>query len=181
MGDKSPISCFRLDLCQSRHLVVHTRHCSALDWRALAISGWLLLHRKCLVRQTKKNRRKNIKIRTVTNRTPQIPQKESSLLFLERINSEDNREIRKVLDRRVLLFHSCIGYRRLLRLFGDCVSSLPGQEWRYGPIFFRIPEQSWWIMIIVKITIAAFIAVPWLFGRLIEVLHIEIIVRKKRD
>jgi len=69
----------------------------------------------------------------------------------------------------------------LLRLFMDYTSSLPAQEWRYGPIFLRIPEQSWWIIVIVIVAITSLIALPWLFGRLIEVLHTEFVVKKKPE
>jgi len=67
----------------------------------------------------------------------------------------------------------------LIRLYMDYLSSLPAQEWRFGQIFFRIPEQSWWIIVIVIVAIASFIVVPWLYGRLIEVLHDEFIEKRR--
>jgi len=69
----------------------------------------------------------------------------------------------------------------LFRLFEDYMSSLPGQDWRFGPIFFRMPEQAWWIIIAVIVAIVSVLFVPWLFGRLIEALHTEIILRKKPE
>jgi len=67
----------------------------------------------------------------------------------------------------------------LLRLYGDYMASLPAREWWFGPLHFRIPEQSWWIAIIVIVALVSFIFLPWFYGRLVEVLHNKFIIEKK--
>jgi len=69
----------------------------------------------------------------------------------------------------------------LFRLFDDYMASLPGQDWWFGPIFFRIPEQAWWIIVTIIVAIVSILVVPWLYGRLIEALHTKIILRKNPE
>jgi len=69
----------------------------------------------------------------------------------------------------------------LINLVSSWFSSLPLQTiYKSDGLFeITIPQQSEWMVIIILFAVCVVIIVPWLYGRLIEFLHNEFIIKKK--